>query len=257
VRARGHPRVALARRRRRLAQGEAYEAPVGDPADHAGVVGGDAAAQARRHHAPVLRPAVRGDRRGPTRCCAATVAARRSAASSACRGWRASRPRRIGLSATIGDPESTGRLLAQGTGRGCVIPQVQEPGRTWRLSMEHFFIGGAQVTQPYKYPAHGARLSEGDRRRGPGAHARTRRPWSRAGIGPLRRVRRGGPPGKGGRAREGRRARPRRSRSRRRRLALGPPRTRLRPRATSRPSWQTPASATSLSTHGTRSASCS
>ncbi|MEE8715922.1 MAG: DEAD/DEAH box helicase [Coriobacteriales bacterium] len=61
-------------------------------------------------------------------------------------------PRRIGLSATIGDPRRTAELLSQGTGRGCVVPTVREPKRTWRLSMEHFFVGGPQVTQPGKYP---------------------------------------------------------------------------------------------------------
>lgn len=56
-------------------------------------------------------------------------------------------PRRIGLSATIGDPELTGRILSAGSGRGCVIPQIQEQGRTWRLSMEHFFVQGPQAYQ--------------------------------------------------------------------------------------------------------------
>ena len=47
-------------------------------------------------------------------------------------------PRRIGLSATIGDPEGTGRFLAAGTGRGTVIPKLESKGARWRLSMEHF-----------------------------------------------------------------------------------------------------------------------
>ena len=63
-------------------------------------------------------------------------------------------PRRIGLSATIGDPEATGAYLSQGTGRSCVIPQVQEPPRTWRLSMEHFYITGPQADErPAAAPA--------------------------------------------------------------------------------------------------------
>ncbi|MEF2649553.1 DEAD/DEAH box helicase [Collinsella tanakaei] len=56
-------------------------------------------------------------------------------------------PRRIGLSATIGDPERTGEFLASGTGRGCIIPRFEEPRRVWRLSMEHFYITGPQATE--------------------------------------------------------------------------------------------------------------
>ena len=56
-------------------------------------------------------------------------------------------PRRIGLSATIGDPERTGAFLASGTGRGCIIPRFEEPRRVWRLSMEHFYITGPQATE--------------------------------------------------------------------------------------------------------------
>lgn len=56
-------------------------------------------------------------------------------------------PRRIGLSATIGDPERTGAFLANGTGRGCIIPRFEEPRRAWRLSMEHFYITGPQAAE--------------------------------------------------------------------------------------------------------------
>ena len=48
-------------------------------------------------------------------------------------------PRRIGLSATIGDPEGTGKYLAAGTGRETVIPKVEQGKAKWRLSVEHFF----------------------------------------------------------------------------------------------------------------------
>ena len=48
-------------------------------------------------------------------------------------------PRRIGLSATIGDPKETGEFLAAGTGRGTVIPKIEAAAVKWRLSMEHFF----------------------------------------------------------------------------------------------------------------------
>ena len=56
-------------------------------------------------------------------------------------------PRRIGLSATIGDPERTGTFLSSGTGRGCIIPRIEAPGRTWRLSMEHFYVTGPQAVE--------------------------------------------------------------------------------------------------------------
>lgn len=53
-------------------------------------------------------------------------------------------PRRIGLSATIGDLESTGRFLSSGTGRKTVIPKIEMKGSKWRLSMEHFYVQGEQ-----------------------------------------------------------------------------------------------------------------
>ncbi len=48
-------------------------------------------------------------------------------------------PRRIGLSATIGDPEAAGRFLGAGSGRNTVIPRFEGMKETWRLSMEHFY----------------------------------------------------------------------------------------------------------------------
>ncbi len=54
-------------------------------------------------------------------------------------------PRRIGLSATIGDPEKCGELLSMGTGRKTAIPRVQAPGNKWRLSMEHFYVRDVQA----------------------------------------------------------------------------------------------------------------
>ena len=84
---------------------------------------------------------LRGDRGGQTLCCIERLS--RMAGVN---------PRRIGLSATIGDPALTGEILSRGTGRGCVIPQVKEQGRTWRLSMEHFFITGPQAVQGPRGP---------------------------------------------------------------------------------------------------------
>ena len=49
-------------------------------------------------------------------------------------------PRRIGLSATIGDPEAAGEFLASGTGRTTIIPRIETKGIKWRLSMENFYI---------------------------------------------------------------------------------------------------------------------
>lgn len=56
-------------------------------------------------------------------------------------------PRRIGLSATIGEAERVGAFLSVGTGRSCVIPRFEEPRKIWRLSMEHFYTTGPQAQE--------------------------------------------------------------------------------------------------------------
>jgi len=56
-------------------------------------------------------------------------------------------PRRIGLSATIGDPEEVGKFLSAGTNRGTVIPKIEAKGAKWRLSMEHFYVAGPQAAE--------------------------------------------------------------------------------------------------------------
>lgn len=76
---------------------------------------------------------MRGDRGGQTLC----LIERLSKAAGV-------NPRRIGLSATIGDLEETGKFLASGTGRETVIPRIEAKGVKWRLSMEHFYISGKQ-----------------------------------------------------------------------------------------------------------------
>lgn len=48
-------------------------------------------------------------------------------------------PRRIGLSATIGDVEKAAAFLASGTSRPVAIPKIAAKGERWRLSMAHFF----------------------------------------------------------------------------------------------------------------------
>ena len=61
-------------------------------------------------------------------------------------------PRRIGLSATIGDPEGTGKFLSLGTGRKTVIPKIDAKGSKWRLSMEHFYVKDAQAAEDKQIP---------------------------------------------------------------------------------------------------------
>ena len=56
-------------------------------------------------------------------------------------------PRRIGLSATIGDPEKCGEFLSLGTGRRTIIPKIQAKGSKWRLSMEHFYVRNVQAAE--------------------------------------------------------------------------------------------------------------
>lgn len=79
---------------------------------------------------------LRGDRGGQTICLIERLA--RLSGSHA---------RRIGLSATIGDPEAVGEILAAGTGRPTIVPRFKEPRRTWRLSMEHFYVSGPQAPE--------------------------------------------------------------------------------------------------------------
>ncbi len=56
-------------------------------------------------------------------------------------------PRRIGLSATIGNPEDAGSFLSSGSGRGTVIPKFDGGKEIWRLSMEHFFLSDPQADE--------------------------------------------------------------------------------------------------------------
>lgn len=79
---------------------------------------------------------IRGDRGGQTLC----LIERLSKMAGV-------NPRRIGLSATIGDLERTGELLAAGTGRGTIIPRIESKGVKWRLSMEHFYVQGKQADE--------------------------------------------------------------------------------------------------------------
>ena len=71
---------------------------------------------------------LRGDRGGQTLCLIERL----------CR-MAGVNPRRVGLSATIGEPAMVAQFLSAGTGRGTVIPRVEAAKAKWRLSMEHFF----------------------------------------------------------------------------------------------------------------------
>ena len=57
------------------------------------------------------------------------------------------KPRRVGLSATIGNPEDAGRLLAAGSGRETIIPRFDGGREIWRLSMEHFYSTPPQADE--------------------------------------------------------------------------------------------------------------
>ena len=78
---------------------------------------------------------MRGDRGGQTLCVIERL----------CR-LAGVNPRRIGLSATIGDPEAAGEFLSYGTGRRTAVPKIAGKGARWRLSMEHFYVSDVQAS---------------------------------------------------------------------------------------------------------------
>jgi len=78
---------------------------------------------------------LRGDRGGQTLC----LIERLSALAGV-------NPRRIGLSATMGDPEKAGEFLSYGTGRKTFIPSLTVEKTKWRLSMEHFYTSDFQAS---------------------------------------------------------------------------------------------------------------
>jgi len=94
---------------------------------------------------------MRGDRGGQTLCLL-----ERLSQTAGCH------PRRVGLSATIGDLEATGRFLSAGTGRGTVIPRVEGPRETWHLSMEHFYTTGPQAADPERRTASEEKIQADD-----------------------------------------------------------------------------------------------
>ncbi|MCD7820152.1 MAG: DEAD/DEAH box helicase, partial [Lachnospiraceae bacterium] len=75
-----------------------------------------------------LHSLMRGDRGGQTLCLIERL----------CRLANVN-PRRIGLSATIGDPKDAADFLSTGTGRTTIVPKLPQGSVKWRLSMEHFY----------------------------------------------------------------------------------------------------------------------
>ena len=55
-------------------------------------------------------------------------------------------PRRIGLSATVGDLSAAARWLGKGSGRPTAAPEPSKKGLVWRIGMEHFFINSEDTS---------------------------------------------------------------------------------------------------------------
>ncbi len=60
-------------------------------------------------------------------------------------------PRRIGLSATIGDASLAAEWLGGGTDVETVVPEINEGKTKWRLGMEHFYIQGEDLDQSHDF----------------------------------------------------------------------------------------------------------
>lgn len=60
------------------------------------------------------------------------------------------KPRRIGLSATIGNPREASRFLGAGSSYQTAAPKVKSSRQVWRLSMEQFYKQGPQATDKSK-----------------------------------------------------------------------------------------------------------
>ena len=59
-------------------------------------------------------------------------------------------PRRIGLSATIGDTSVAADWLSAGSGRSCIAPKVPRLPIKWRLGMAHFYVEDQRELQTQK-----------------------------------------------------------------------------------------------------------
>ncbi|MBE6603799.1 MAG: DEAD/DEAH box helicase [Ruminococcaceae bacterium] len=56
-------------------------------------------------------------------------------------------PRRVGLSATIGDPALAAKWLVGDSNVPCDVPQTPTTGLRWRLGLEHFFFANDNAAQ--------------------------------------------------------------------------------------------------------------
>ena len=72
-------------------------------------------------------------------------------------------PRRIGLSATIGDPAAVAEWMSEGSGRDIDVPNIPQNGISWRLGFEHFYIQDQRIKQsdPKQVAAERAKLDAG------------------------------------------------------------------------------------------------
>ncbi|MBQ7607822.1 MAG: DEAD/DEAH box helicase [Desulfovibrionaceae bacterium] len=80
---------------------------------------------------------LRGERGGQTLCCLERLSRIAKV-----------KPRRVGLSATIGDPTATGDYLARGSGHTTAIRNIQSATASWRLSVENFPLIDEPPTKP-------------------------------------------------------------------------------------------------------------